>query len=200
MNESSTPKETPMKAVMWEVPPEIVELRRRTGADERDEVWDGVLHMGPSPNIEHQRIESDLERQVRTLWSSRTGGEVLHRINVSPGGDWKKNYRIPDLILRLLESRAIDRGEYVEGGPEVVVEILSPDDETYEKLPFYASIGVREVWVIDRDTKAVEVYSLAEGAYRLVAPDGEGWCASAVTGLQLRCALTRVELRWPNAS
>lgn len=148
-----------MKAVMWEVPPEIVELRRRTGADERDEVWEGVLHLGPSPNIEHQRIESALEFQLRRDWQSRSGGEVLHQINVSPGGDWKKNYRIPDLILRLPGSRAIDR-----------------------------------------DTKAVEIYSLAEGAYRLVAPDGEGWCASAVTGLELRGHAGRVELRWADGS
>jgi Uma2 family endonuclease len=183
---------------MLEVPPEILEGRRLSGADRRDEVWDGVLHMVPSANNEHQRLESDLEFQLRSVWASRSSGEVLHQINVSSGGDWRKNYRVPDLILLLPGTRAIDRGEYMEGGPDVVVEIRSPYDETYEKLPFYAEIGVREVWVVDRDTKAVEVHVLETEAYRLLAPHEEGWSASAVTGLELRGHDGRVELRWSN--
>ena len=188
-----------MRAVMWDVPPEILEWRRRTGADRRDEVWDGVLHMGPSPDNDHQRLESDLEYRLRSTWRSRSGGEVLHQINVSPGGTWKDDYRIPDLILLLPGSRAIDRGEYYEGGPEVVIEIRSPRDETYEKLPFYAGLGVPEVWVVDRDTKAVEIHVLEGEVYRVLAPDEEGWSASAVTGLELRGHAGQVEMRWADA-
>jgi hypothetical protein len=39
-----------MKAVMANVPEHILEWRRRTGADQWDEMWEGVLHMAPSPN------------------------------------------------------------------------------------------------------------------------------------------------------
>ncbi len=34
-----------MKAVMASVPEHILEWRRRTGADQWDEMWEGVLHM-----------------------------------------------------------------------------------------------------------------------------------------------------------
>jgi Uma2 family endonuclease len=35
------------------------------------------------------------------------------------------------------------------GAPDAVIEIRSPDDETDEKLPFFAALGVAEVIVID---------------------------------------------------
>ena len=60
----------------------------------------------------------------------------------------------------------IDRNEYFEGAPTVVVEIRSPGDETMEKLPFYAQIGVPEVWVIDRDTKESTLNCLHSGEYK----------------------------------
>jgi Uma2 family endonuclease len=200
MHEPSTPKEAPMRAVMWEVPPEVLEWRKRTGADRRDEVWDGVLHMGPSPSNEHQRTEGDLEYLLRSVWTGRSGGAVLHQINVARGEPWQRDFRIPDLVLILPGSRAIDRGEYYEGGPDVVVEIQSPHDETYEKLPFYAQIGVREVWIVERDTKAVEIHALRDGAYGVVSAGEDGRIASAVTGLLLRGTSGRVELRWVGES
>lgn len=187
-----------MRAVMWEVTPDILERRHRTGADERDEVWEGVLHMGPSPNNEHQRLESSLEHRLRAIWMVRSGGEVLRQINVAGPGNWRENYRIPDLILLARDTRAIDRREYYEGGPEVVIEIRSPRDESYAKLPFYAEIGVREVWIIDRDTQAVEVHAAHEGSFRLVPAGADGWIPSAASGLDLRCHDGRVEMRWPD--
>ena len=51
------------------------------------------------------------------------------------------------------------------GQRDAVLEIRSPNDESYEKLPFFAKLGVREVVIIDPDTKRVEVFALAEGAY-----------------------------------
>jgi len=36
-----------MKAVIAEVPEDILQQRKRTGADRWDEVWEGVLHMAP---------------------------------------------------------------------------------------------------------------------------------------------------------
>ena len=49
-----------MKALMAEVPSDLVETRRRIGADRWDEIWDGVLHMPPC------RIE------IIRIWSTRS--------------------------------------------------------------------------------------------------------------------------------
>ena len=149
-----------MKAVLSEVPQYILDWRRTTGADQWDEMWEGVLHMVPPPNREHQDLEGALERWLRSHWAEPQGNKVYHQIAVSPEGtprgEWVHNYRTPDLVLLLPGDFGIDRNEYFAGPPSVVVEIRSPNDETYEKLPFYAEIGVPEVWVIDRDSKAVD--------------------------------------------
>jgi|HubBroStandDraft_6_1064221.scaffolds.fasta_scaffold05499_2 hypothetical protein len=34
----------------------LLEERRRSGADRRDEVWEGVLHVIPPPSVEHERF------------------------------------------------------------------------------------------------------------------------------------------------
>ncbi|MEW6742513.1 MAG: Uma2 family endonuclease [Planctomycetota bacterium] len=176
-----------MRAVMSPVPPEILAWRRRTGADRWDEMWEGVLHMGPAPNGDHQELEGALEHYLRSHWCARVQGRVQHQRNVSPLAEgWQQNYRIPDLVLVTPASRGIDRNEFFEGAPSAVVEIKSPDDETYEKLPFYAALGVPEVWVIDGNSKELELFTLREGRYEKVAADAAGWIRSSATGVCLR--------------
>ena len=175
-----------MRAVMPTALPDVLALRRRTGADQWDEMWDGELHMAPSPNRQHQDFEGALESWLRLHWARPTGGRVYHQINVSEPGAWPKNYRIPDLVLLTPERFGIDRNEYFEGGPDAAVEIHSPGDEAYEKLDFYALVGVREAWIIDRDSKHVELYEPNEGGMRLRPVAADGWVSSDVAGVQMR--------------
>jgi Uma2 family endonuclease len=178
-----------MKAVMANVPEHILEWRRRTGADQWDEMWEGVLHMAPSPNRDHQDFEYELEAWLREHWAKSNGCRVYHQINIAESGTWPNNYRIPDLVLLTPERFHIDCNEYFDGGPDAVVEIHSPGDEAYEKLPFYAVVGVREVWIIDRDSRQPELRELIAGEYQLREPSPDGWVASAVTGVEMRAAV-----------
>ena len=68
----------------------------------------------------------------------------------------------------------------------MAIEIRSPDDETYEKLPFYAELGVPEVWIIHRDTKETEIHLLKRGRYKPQAVRADGWLRSPGTGVELR--------------
>jgi Uma2 family endonuclease len=72
------------------------------------------------------------------------------------------------------------------GGPDAVIEIRSPEDDTYDKLPFYASLGVREMVVCDRDTKEPEIFRLAGSQYVVLQRDAEGWLRSDVLGVGFR--------------
>ncbi len=83
----------------------------------------------------------------------------------SPGG-WPNDFRIPDLVLLTPETFSIDHDEYFEGSPAVVIEIRSPGDESFEKLSFYARLGVSEVWVIGRDDKVPLLFTFSEGEYQ----------------------------------
>jgi Uma2 family endonuclease len=68
----------------------------------------------------------------------------------------------------------------------VVVEIRSPGDETWDKLEFYAGIGVPEVWVVDRDTRVPQVFRLAGGEYEELHAEADRWLQSPMTGVWLR--------------
>jgi len=177
-----------MKAVMSNVPPEILAWRKTTGADRWDEMWEGVLHLAPAPNRVHQDLSFALEAYLRNHWARPNGCKAYREINVAPPGGWPHSYRIPDLVLLSPDRFAIDKNEYFEGAPLVVVEIRSPHDETYEKLPFYASLGIPEVWVIERDSKKPEIHLLDGNGYRLQLEDPEGWLHSPATGIEMRAS------------
>jgi len=48
----------------------------------------------------------------------------------------------------------------------MVVEILSADDETWQKLPFYAAHQVDEVLIVDPAERTVTWLGLREGEYQ----------------------------------
>jgi Uma2 family endonuclease len=174
-----------MRAVMLAVPEDLLALRKRNGADRNDEMWDGVLHLALLPTRAQQDLEGSLELYLRRSWAPERGARAYHQIALTPVGGWPKNYRVPDLVLLLPHRFAIDRNEYFEGAPSAVVELRSPDDESYEKLPFYFDLGVPEVWIIDRDTKFPELYVPGRKKYRLARPNRAGWLVGPETQVEL---------------
>jgi len=175
-----------MRAVWIGVPESFLEERHRLGQDKADELWEGVLHMVPPPAEVHSCVQTDLVVALSLLTRSR-GWRVYVECGLFGA---EKNYRVPDLILARPDHRST-RG--VEGA-ELVVEVLSPDDESRDKLPFYARMGVREVWLIEPATRAFEILELAGGAYRVVPAGADGTC-SPLLGIELRVAEGALELR-----
>ena len=156
---------------------------------QRDEVWEGVLHTSPEPNYAHQDFEGSLEFWLRNHWGRPRRAKVLHRINLAlpgAGSSWVDNYRIPDLVLLTRDRFSINCDSHFEGGPEVVIEIRSPNDESEEKLPFYAQLGILEVWIIDRDTKSIDLHVLTGDSYVDQAAEHDGWHRSPFTGIEMR--------------
>src|SRR5439155_10631453 len=175
-----------MKAVVLSVTDEQLAQRRLTGIDRFDEMWEGVLHMAPAPSYEHQRIVSEINQFVRPLSRRCARGELVIQINIFNDTSPKPDDRIPDLSFIAKGREHIVAHEGTRGGgPDAVIEIRSPEDETYEKFPFFAKIGVREVIVIDRDTKRPEVYRLAGSQYLVVQADARHALSSEVLGVRL---------------
>jgi Uma2 family endonuclease len=160
--------------------------RREIGIDKYDEMWEGVPHMTPAPKRSHQDIVLDMAMWLRTHWARPQGNRVHRDVNVASPGGWPNNFRVPDLVLLTPDRFAIDHDDYFEGAPTVVVEIRSRGDETMKKLPFYAQIGVPEVWLIDRDTRQPELLVLRDGQYQQQSLTADGWVDSAATGVRLR--------------
>jgi Uma2 family endonuclease len=177
---------TVMKAVIVRVSEEELARRRRLGLDRWDEMWEGVLHMPPAPNYEHQRILDRLIAWLGPLLESSGRGILRSGINVFHETAAVENYRIPDLTFVAQGREFVIAVDGIRGGPpDAVIEIRSHEDETYEKLPFFAALGVPEVIVIDRDTKRPEIFRLAGSQYVALQPDQYGWLGSTTLDIRL---------------
>jgi Uma2 family endonuclease len=179
-----------MKVIASVAPPGLVERRRRMGVDRRDEMWMGVLHMNPLPNRDHQELVMALAFWLKTHWGRPGGNKVHIERNVAKPGGWPEDYRGPDLVLLTPDRFEPDKNEFIEGPPTAVIEIRSPDDESYDKLTFYAELGVPEVWIVDRDTKQPEIFVLDQPSrqYEKHAVNIDGWLASGFSDIRLRAA------------
>ena len=148
--------------VLGERPPEIeswLERRRALGQDRFDEVWEGEYHVAPAPHGRHSRLELQVARLM---------GPRADDVNLVAYGPFNlgtpDDFRVPDQgYLRAQQERTF----YPTAA--LVVEIVSPGDETYRKFDFYFRHGVEELLVVDPDTCCIEWY--ARGADGFVPAD-----------------------------
>jgi Uma2 family endonuclease len=164
------------------------------------EIIDGVLVVSASPSAFHQWIVNNVNLTVTPFVKDRGLGVVI----ISPSDlmiqrQSKLRVRQPDLMF-FSAARTGLRGvadilgvKFFEVTPELVVEVLSPDQtkETLaEKLADYAAIGVPEVWLIDPDARAVEVLALDAGHYATAGKfaQGEVLASAVLPGLDLPVA------------
>jgi len=173
---------TDMRAVFTALPEWIVAHRRMTGEDRRDEVWDGVLHVTPQPTFPHQDLGAELLAILLPL-AKRRGWKAVCEPAVFDQFQGEKNYRVPDVAVA---DRAHISHRGIEGRCELAIEVLSPDDESREKLPFYAHHGTQELWLVDPETRAFEIYVLRGRAYFAIAPDEHGIVRTPTFDLSLQ--------------
>jgi Uma2 family endonuclease len=141
---------------------EMLAKRRAQGADRFDEVWEDVYMMVPAPNNEHQELTSELTAVLRHVVDWNGLGRTLAGANVSDRTEsWTSNYRVPDVAVFLESTKAIDRQTHWHGGPDLAIEIVSPGDQTYEKLEFYARVNTGELLIIDRHPWKLTLYRLS---------------------------------------
>jgi hypothetical protein len=142
----------------------LMERRRVSGLDRLDEVWEGTLHMVPAPSFEHASIAQQLA--VALDGPARAAGLVpaMHEFNL---GDSEDDYRIPDGGLH----RPGAGGVWLPTAA-LVVEIVSPSDETWQKLPYYAAHDVDEVLIVDPAKRTVDWLGLEDGEYRPIERSG----------------------------
>jgi Uma2 family endonuclease len=149
-----------------EIAEKLREERAASGLDRWDEVWEGTYIMTPLPNIEHQDIASGLVAAFRTVLGRRQA-VVLAGTNVSDRErGWKSNYRCPDVAVYLASNPARNCRTHWCGGPDFGVEIVSEDDRSRDKLPFYAKVGTRELLIVDRDPWRLELFRLVGNELR----------------------------------
>ena len=167
--------------MLGERPPELEDLirrRRELGQDGFDEVWEGEHHLVSVAHSDHALVASELvlalgpRARVRRLLTS--GPFDL--------GD-PQDFRVPDDGFH----RARPGTLYVPTAA-VVVEVLSPDDETFRTFDFFSAHGVEEVLVASPAERWVRCWHRTAEAY-------EQQAASLVLGVTM--AELDAEVDWP---
>jgi Putative restriction endonuclease len=149
--------------VLGTAPPELealLERRRRASVDRLDEVWQGVRHVVPGPSLEHALLATQLTLVLDA--PARAAGLLLamHEFNL---GESEHDFRVPDGGLHRPGAAGVWHATAA-----VVVEILSPGDESRQKLPFYAEHNVDEVLLVDPAERTVTWLALHDGDYQTV--------------------------------
>lgn len=157
----------PVKAVLAEVPPGLLEDRRRSGLDRYDEMWEGVLYLAAAPRRRHQRVVAALIAALHEP-AVAAGLVVEDGINVCNPGRPFDDYRIPDLVVVEPDAPTIGDDFGVTGGVALAVDVCSPREDAEAKLAFYAQRGVAHVLVVDiadPQASSVRLFRLRGGSY-----------------------------------
>ncbi len=133
----------------------------------RVELLGGDLDMTPGPSPYHQQIARNLGHALWAFVRDNGQGEVLFApVDVILS---EADVAQPDLLFIAARRRGIIRQDAIHGAPDLVVEILSPAtaerDRSYKRT-LYARAGVREYWLVDPESHAVEVLVLGGKGFR----------------------------------
>ncbi len=125
----------------------------------RHEIVDGELFVTPVPRLNHQQVARDVMLALTTRAREHDLGMAVGPITVHLHDELVLE---PDVVfIRKDRLEIADPEGDVHGPPDLVVEVLSPSTESYDrnlKRKRYLESGVEEVWVIDIDERMVEVW------------------------------------------
>ena len=153
-----------------------------------DAEWaDGEVILMPPVSDEHDSLDEWLGRLVGEFVERRRLGVI--RRNMFVRLPRQRRRRVPDLMFVAGENRARIRPTVINGPPDLMVEIVSPDSQNRdrrEKYLEYEAASVREYWIIDPLSRTLDVCTLRGRRYR-AAPPRDGRVESAVLpGFYLR--------------
>jgi Uma2 family endonuclease len=129
--------------------------------DKRYELDEGEMIEMTRPAYKHNRIVQNLNADLVFYFRQRKSGEVLNPENlfaISP-----TTRLAPDLAVILGDHRAdLREAKVIPIIPEIAVEVLSPSETPrtiHRKMRQYFEAGVKEVWLIDPESRTAEVWT-----------------------------------------
>jgi Uma2 family endonuclease len=155
---------------------------------QKADLIDGVIYMASPDNTDANLLNSWL----CALLFLFVQGKKLGRIYISRVAFRLDEHNAPEPDIGFVSTARLDavkRGR-VEGGPDLAVEIISPDSEERDygaKRVKYERAGVREYWIIDEDKQKVTLLRLdAKGKYRQARPQKGILHSKVLPGFWLR--------------
>jgi Uma2 family endonuclease len=136
----------------------------------KGEIIDGKLYAMTRPRPKHQAVAGRITSSLEPPFGLGRGGPGGWWILPEPGIELQRS---PEIAPDVAGWRRQRMPELPDGTislvPDWVCEVLSPTTRRYNllvKVPFYASIGVGHLWLVDLDARTLLVSRL-EGAHWL---------------------------------
>jgi Uma2 family endonuclease len=125
------------------------------------------LIMSPARTYQHQHLVTEIIRQLSNYVIENNLGEVV----TAPVDVYfdKENVFQPDILFIAKDRLEIVKDGRVKGSPDLIIEILSPGTESYDKRTkkeVYEQHGVQEYWMVDPLTKNAMGYKLVNDQYK----------------------------------
>lgn len=162
------------------------------------ELIEGRLVVSPAPVPLHQFL-SALLTEIFTIVARRSGGMALS----APVDVRLSDVTIlqPDLIY-ISESRRRIIKTFVDGPPDLVVEILSKGTsrrDRVQKLDLYARYGVAEFWIVDPQAQLFEFLINENGRFAVHSPVNDRYQSPRLPEVEIQVAdfWCEVTERWP---
>jgi Uma2 family endonuclease len=139
--------------------------------DKRYELDEGELIEMTRPAYKHNRVQIRLTYSLMRHFEANPSGDVLNPENLFAIS--ARTRLAPDLAIFVPDRSAeLANATVIPLIPEIVVEVLSPDDQArrmHRKLKQYFDAGVKEVWVLDPATASGEIWTAPSLTFRELA-------------------------------
>ena len=131
------------------------------------ELWDGEIVMSPTPSPAHQTIVGSMYRELDEFVRDHKAGKVF----LSPLDVVLSEHRVvqPDVLFISSANKDIIQ-DRIRGVPDLAVEVISRGSwkrDRVEKKALYEQVGIAEYWIIDPESRSIEVFVLVKGVYQL---------------------------------
>jgi Uma2 family endonuclease len=142
------------------------ELDQFPNDGKRREVIGGELHVSPAPLISHQDLVKWILAYLLQVIEEPGHGKVIQ----SPVDVRFSEYDQvqPDIVGIKADRLDTCRGNTVYGAPDIVIEVLSPSTERYdriEKKRLYEGHAVPEYWIFDPKLQTLMLLRLEDRNY-----------------------------------
>ena len=138
--------------------------------DVRAEIIEGTLYMKAASSRIHQKLLSELHRQVANYLVGKDCevypapfSVILDLDDEDNKEEDSKNVVEPDISIICDKSLLDDSG--CKGTPDMIIEIISPSagrKDKLEKFNKYEQAGLKEYWIVEPQEKMVSIFTLQD--------------------------------------
>ena len=134
----------------------------------RAELINGDIYYMASPSVLHQELCGELFAAIHSHIKTNKGKCKVYTAPFAVylfGIQDNTNYLEPDIVA-VCDPEKTANGKGCDGAPDFVIEVVSPSTASRDylyKLNQYQRAGVKEYWIVNPDSKSVNVYGFSDG-------------------------------------